>query len=70
MTRQRWVNTPSDGLIKRGSARGDLSRWGNTEDVELRGVNHLEMSTHNRVGKLFRDAFDGEHGRFFITAKR
>ena len=70
VTRSRWVNTPSDGLIKRGSARGDLSRWGNTRTVELRGVNHLEMGVHSTVDRLFRDAFNGRHGRFFTTARR
>ena len=72
VTRQRWVNTPSDGLIKRGSARGDLSKWGNTQTAELRGVNHLEMRTHERVGQLFRDAFEGRknYNQFFKTNRR
>jgi len=69
VTRQRWVNTPSDGLIKKGSAIGELSKW-NGRTVELEGVNHLEMSVHARVDRLFRDAFNGRHGGFFTTARR
>ena len=72
VTKHRWVNTPSDGLIIRGSARGQQSRWGNTRTVELRGVNHAEMGTHERVDQLFRDAFErrNNHNQFFRTNRR
>jgi len=72
VTTSRWVNTPSDGLIKRGSQRGELSNWGNAETAELLGVNHLEMGVHQEADELFQDAFDGNgiFIQFFRTAPR
>ena len=67
--RYRWINGPSDGLIKKSSQVGQNSKWKGKE-VELRGVNHFEMGEHSAVGKFFEETFRGDHGSFFKTAKR
>ncbi len=75
-TRIRWVNKPSDGLIKKSSQVAEISRWNknrsgdNERKVELRGVNHFEMGVHTRVDRLFENAFRGAHGPYFKTAER
>ena len=72
VTRHRWVNNPSDGMIKASSQKGEVSNWhgGERKFVELKGVNHMEMGVHEQSDKLFRDAFEGEHGKFFETERR
>ena len=70
VTGRRWVNRPSDGLIKMSSQVGQLSSWGGKQ-VRLPGVNHAEMGVHSQVDKLFRDAFGSDlHGDFFETRRR
>ena len=72
VTRHRWVNAPSDGMIKAGSQKGEISNWygGERKFVRLDGVNHMEMGVHEKSDKLFNDAFEGKHGDFFRTDKR
>ena len=72
VTRHRWVNSPSDGMIKAGSQKGEVTNWhgGERKFVRLDGVNHMEMGVHEESDELFRDAFNGKHGRFFRTAER
>ena len=72
VTRHRWVNNPSDGMIKASSQKGEVTNWhgGERKFVELKGVNHMEMGVHEQSDKLFRDAFNGKHGKFFETDKR
>ena len=72
VTRHRWVNNPSDGMIKASSQKGEVTNWhgGERKFVELKGVNHMEMGVHEQSDKLFRDAFNGKHGKFFETAER
>lgn len=72
VTRHRWVNDPSDGMIKASSQKGEVTNWhgGERKFVELKGVNHMEMGVHEESDKLFRDAFEGKHGDFFETPRR
>ena len=71
VTGHRWVNSPSDGMIKASSQKGEGSRWkGERDPVRLDGVNHMEMGVHEESDKLFRDAFEGVHGDFFKTKRR
>lgn len=70
VTRTRWVNQPSDGLIKRSSQVGEASRWGG-EPARLDGANHLEMGVHPETNLLLRRAFNGgRYNRFFQTPSR
>ncbi|MBC6401227.1 MAG: alpha/beta hydrolase [Ekhidna sp.] len=69
MTGYRWVNGPSDGLIKKSSQVGANSKWKGKE-VRLDKVNHFEMGVHPRVDEFFANAFGGQHGEFFETKKR
>ena len=72
VTRHRWVNSPSDGMIKASSQKGEVTNWhgGERKFVRLDGVNHMEMGVHEQSDKLFRDAFEGRHGEFFETPRR
>ena len=70
VTRTRWVNQPSDGLIKRSSQIGQQSSWGG-EAARLPGVNHLEMGVHPETNILLNRAFrGGTYDKFFITPVR
>ena len=70
VTRTRWVNQPSDGLIKRSSQVGEASRWGG-EAARLPGVNHVEMGVHPETNLLLRRAFNGgSYNNFFQTPPR
>ena len=72
VTRHRWVNDPSDGMIKASSQKGEISNWhgGERKIVRLDGVNHMEMGVHEESDKLFNNAFEGKHGKFFETERR
>ena len=72
VTGHRWVNNPSDGMIKASSQKGEVSNWhgGERKFVRLDGVNHMEMGVHEQSDKLFSDAFEGKHGDFFRTDRR
>ena len=69
VTRTRWVNQPSDGLIKQSSQIGEVSRWGG-QAARLDGVNHLEMGIHPETNELLERAFRGGYNPFFTTSRR
>ena len=72
VTRTRWVNQPSDGLIKQSSQIGAISRWGG-QAARLPEVNHMEMGVHPATNALLREAFLGtgsRYDKFFITPRR
>lgn len=71
VTRTRWVNQPSDGLIKQSSQIGANSRWGG-QAARLPGANHLEMGVHPETNLLLNRAFRGNQGfdGFFATSRR
>jgi pimeloyl-ACP methyl ester carboxylesterase len=54
------VNGLSDGFIKASSQSGYNSGWANNSTrIEAQGVNHLEMGTHERMGQIYNDIFNG-----------
>lgn len=71
VTRTRWVNQPSDGLIRQSSQIGAISRWGG-QAARLPGANHLEMGVHPETNLLLNRAFRGNQGfdSFFTTSRR
>ena len=69
VTRTRWVNQPSDGLIKQSLQIGEVSRWGG-QAARLNGVNHLEMEVHPETNELLERAFGGGCNPFFTTSSR
>lgn len=71
VTRTRWVNQPSDGLIKQSSQIGTISRWGG-QAARLPGANHLEMGVHPETHALLVRAFTRGQGfnSFFETSRR
>ena len=71
VTRTRWVNQPSDGLIKQSSQTGAISRWGGVP-ARLPGVNHMEMGVHPETHDLLVRAFTKGQGfnSFFETSRR
>ncbi len=69
VTRTRWVNSSSDGFIKRSSQVAQVSKWGGQE-ARLPGANHLEMGVHPNTNPLLRNIFNGLRGEFFRTNSR
>jgi pimeloyl-ACP methyl ester carboxylesterase len=68
-TATRWVNGPSDGLIKRSSQEARASAYSGLSR-ELRGANHLEMPYHAETRQLLDRSYRGLNGQFFETQNR
>lgn len=61
------VNGLSDGFIKASSQSGYNSGWANNSTrIEAQGVNHLEMGTHETMGNIYNDIFNGVRGDLFF----
>jgi len=69
VTRTRWVTQPNDGLLKKSTQIGEISKW---EGVHrrLRNVNHLEMGVHPETTTLLNRALNGSEDNFFRTNAR